>query len=159
MNTGHQANKKPKHARPNTARRVPKKELRIVTARSEGPGGQNQNKVNTKVSLFWLFKDSSILSDEEKERIALSPQFRNHINRVGEIYLHETTTRSQVLNRERALEKLNLLLAAALQRRRTRQPTKPSKASGERRLANKHARGEQKRQRQRPNNDGSHHSE
>lgn len=114
---------------------IPPHELRIETARSSGPGGQNVNKVESKVQLRWRIGDSQALSDEQKTR--LRQALANRINSDDELMVDVDDERSQAQNRDVAVARLQELVQAALKPRKTRKKTKPTKASKERRLSDK----------------------
>ncbi len=106
------------------------------TSRSGGKGGQNVNKVNTKAELNFDFQNVSWLSDEEKLRIG--DKLSNKLNSEGQVQVVCEEGRSQLFNKERAIEKLILLLEHALFVRKARKPTKPKKTAVENRLQHKH---------------------
>lgn len=120
-------------------------EFTFTASRSSGPGGQHVNKVSTKVELRFNVIESAILTAEEKE-IILS-KLANKINSVGELILVAQSDRSQLKNKENAIEKFYALLAKALTPVKKRKPTKPSRAAKEKRLEKKQARSEQKERR------------
>ena len=123
--------------------RIPVSEIRFVTSRSAGPGGQNVNKVNTKVELRFSIGDSSSLSDEEKERIRI--KLKNRINSEDILLIISQSERTQLKNRKAAEEKFYDLLASALTVKPKRKKTKPTILSTEKRLTSKKKRGEKKR--------------
>lgn len=120
-------------------------ELHFSASRSSGPGGQNVNKVNTKVELRFDIASSSLLSDEEKA--LLMEKLAKKINSEGELILVSQTGRSQLKNKEKAIEKFYSLLTRALTPRKKRKPTKPSQASKEERLETKRKQSEKKERR------------
>lgn len=99
-------------------------ELEISFARSSGPGGQNVNKTSTKAQLRWHVMNSSALSNEEKEVVL--KKLAHRITQDGYIAIDSSEERSQLQNKERAIELLNTLLTEALTpetpRRKTRAP-------------------------------------
>ena len=123
-------------------------ELRFTASRSSGPGGQNVNKVNTRVELRFSIDSSSLLTEEEKAE--LTEKLANKINSEGELILVSQTERSQLKNRERVTEKFYEILLRALTPRKKRLPTKPSKASKEERLEAKRQQAEKKERRKSP---------
>ncbi|MCD4830602.1 MAG: aminoacyl-tRNA hydrolase [Anaerohalosphaeraceae bacterium] len=124
---------------------IPQGELTFRASRSAGPGGQNVNKLNTKITLFFNVAQSSYLSDWQKRRIA--EKLAGRISSDGSIIIVSQRNRSQLANRIDAMEKLNLLLTNALKTNRSRKKTRPSRASIERRLVTKKKRGFLKKQR------------
>jgi ribosome-associated protein len=124
---------------------VPESAIRFGFARSGGPGGQNVNKLNTKVEL-WIALDalSALPPDAVQRLVALTGK---RLTKEGEIHLTAETARTQERNREVVLEKLRQLLIAAMKRPKVRRKTKPTRASRQRRLESKRHRGEIKARR------------
>ena len=110
-------------------------EFVFQASRSGGAGGQNVNKVSTKVELRFNVANSALLSDEEKAIIAV--KLINKINLAGELVLTCQTERSQLRNKDKVIEKFYTLILKALTPRKKRLNTKPTKASIERRLDSK----------------------
>jgi len=110
-------------------------EFVFQTSRSGGPGGQNVNKVSSKVELRFHIANSELLNEEEKAIIA--DKLINKINKLGELVLVSQTDRSQLKNKEKVIEKFYLLIVRALTPRKRRINTKPTKASVEKRLESK----------------------
>jgi ribosome-associated protein len=123
-------------------------ELHFSASRSSGPGGQNVNKVNTKVELRFSIPGSILLSDEEKRLIL--EKLKKRINSEGELILVSQAERSQLKNKEKVVEKFYTLLTRALTPRKNRKPTKPSHASKEERLESKRMQSEKKERRKNP---------
>lgn len=115
------------------------------TSRSGGKGGQNVNKVSTKVELLFSLAGSSLFSDEEKELIGRKLQSR--FNKDGLVQVICDEERSQYLNKEIALEKLMLLLTKALIKPKVRKPTRVSKAAKAARVENKRIHSQKKESR------------
>ena len=122
---------------------LPHTEFSYQFTGSSGPGGQNVNKTSTKVRLFWWPDESLSLNDKQKEII--KQRLANYLVDSGAVVIESSVERSQLQNRQRAEERLQKLVAAALVPARKRIATKPTRASKERRLAEKKHRGTQKR--------------
>jgi ribosome-associated protein len=122
---------------------LPLAEIELRTSRSSGPGGQHANVTASRVEAVFDVQASTALSDAQKARVAskLGPR----------VTASAQDTRSQLRNRELALERLAERLAHALEVRRHRTPTRPTRASKRRRVDSKKRRGDIKRARQRPN--------
>jgi len=121
------------------------KEIEIKASRSSGKGGQNVNKVSTKIELVFDVNASELLSDEEKSII--SEKLANRISKEGKLILQSQESRSQRMNKEIAIKKLYELLEAALKKEKPRKKTKPSKAKKEQRLQVKKEVSEKKKSR------------
>jgi ribosome-associated protein len=110
-------------------------------SRSGGPGGQNVNKVNTKVTLRVRLADLEGLSDAEQIRLRdiLSAKL-SHRDREGgdEIIIASSEERSRRINLERAYARMEALIAASARLPKRRRPTKPSRQAREQRLEAKH---------------------
>ena len=107
-------------------------EFVFQASRSGGPGGQNVNKVSTKVELRINIGGSALFSDEEK--MIITEKLANKINKLGELVLVCQTERSQLSNRDKVIEKFYFVINKALTPKTKRIRTKPSKASVERRI-------------------------
>lgn len=129
-------------------KRIPENELVIVTSRSSGPGGQNVNKVNTKVEIRFKVTDSPNLTDEEKDLI--HDRLKNRISASGILIIRSQSERNQFRNKEGAISKLYLLLSEALSEDPERVPTGPTRRSVEKRLNAKRKRGDIKKDRKPP---------
>ena len=110
-------------------------EFVFQTSRSGGPGGQNVNKVSSKVELRFRVADSALLNYDEKTIII--EKLSNKINKLGELVIVSQTDRSQKKNKEKVIEKFYLLIIKALTPRKKRLKTKPTRASVEKRLESK----------------------
>lgn len=117
------------------------------TSRSSGAGGQNVNKVETRVTLLFDLENADIFTEDEKSR--LKSKLANRILPDGTIQLSVQESRSQLQNKEIALEKLVSLITSALKTQKTRKPTKPSKSAVQARLDNKRRQALRKINRQR----------
>jgi ribosome-associated protein len=116
-----------------------------VFSRSGGPGGQNVNKVNTKVTLRLRIGDLAGLSETELERVKLL--LANRITNEGEIVITSDEERSQRTNLNRAYLRLETLISSAAKLPKHRRPTKPSKAAKEKRLQTKKRQAHRKTER------------
>ncbi len=110
-------------------------ELRFFYSKSSGPGGQNVNKVSTKVLLKLNISHSRAFTQEEKEIII--SKLKNRIDNEGNILIYNQESRSQAKNKQRAKEKLFLLIEELLKMDKKRIKTKKTKISQEKRLSEK----------------------
>ncbi len=124
---------------------IPAGELALAFARSGGPGGQNVNKVSSKVELRWNPTTSAALTDDD--RAWLLGRLANRLTTDGTLIVTSTATRDQLKNRDDVMSKLTLIVRAALERPKTRRPTKPSRAAKRRRVEDKRHRAQIKRHR------------
>jgi len=111
------------------------KEFEYRTSRSGGPGGQNVNKVSSKVELRFHVNNSELLSEEEKT--LLHEKLGNYITQEGYLQITSQTERSQLANKERCIQKFYELLGKAFTKQKARKATKPSKAAHQERIAAK----------------------
>ncbi|MEQ9593237.1 MAG: alternative ribosome rescue aminoacyl-tRNA hydrolase ArfB [Cyclobacteriaceae bacterium] len=117
-------------------------EFKFSTSRSGGPGGQNVNKVNTKVTLKWDVAGSGSLS--EAQRAILLKKLENNITSEGILTISSQEKRSQLQNKEVVLAKVDKLIAKAFTIKKKRKPTKPTKSSQKRRVDQKKKQAEKK---------------
>lgn len=128
--------------------RVPEHALHVHAVRASGPGGQNVNKVATKIELRVDLDAIEGLSDAARAR--LTGLCKGRLDAHGRLMVTSQATRNQARNLEDAREKVRVLVAAALREPRPRRKSRPPAAAAERRLETKKRRGRLKRERARP---------
>ncbi|MDY0912925.1 alternative ribosome rescue aminoacyl-tRNA hydrolase ArfB [Rathayibacter festucae] len=130
---------------------IPASELQWRFSRSSGPGGQHVNTSDSRVQLTWSVAQSAVLTDEQRMR--LLQQLAQRLV-AGAITVTVSRERSQLRNREIALDALrDLVIAALAPPAAPRRPTRPTRGSGRRHLASKQQRSATKQQRRRPTAD------
>tara|TARA_B100001123_G_scaffold449305_1_gene614053 strand:+ start:3834 stop:4247 length:414 start_codon:yes stop_codon:yes gene_type:complete len=129
---------------------IPEAEIDYHAIRSQGPGGQNVNKVSSAIQLFFNIPQSS-LREEIKERLLKLKN--NRITAEGVIVIKAQSYRSQEKNKEEARHRLAELVRSALKAPKKRRATKQSRASTQKRLDSKKRRSENKNLRRRVNPD------
>ena len=125
---------------------IPSNEIKWRFSRSSGPGGQNVNKIESRVEIIFNLEDSKVLNDYQKEILK-----RNLKNKLvnNSLRLAVQEHRNQLLNRQLALMKFSSILKNALNKPfKLRKSTKPTKASKKKRVEVKKKRGELKKSRQ-----------
>jgi ribosome-associated protein len=127
--------------------RVPDRALTVRAVRASGPGGQNVNKVATKIDLRVDLDAIEGISEPALAR--LKALCRHRLDADGRLMVSSQTERNQARNLEEALDRVRGLVAAALREPRSRKASRPSKASRERRLETKKRRSALKRERAR----------
>jgi len=117
-------------------------EVSYRTSRSSGAGGQHVNKVSTKVELIFDVDSSTTLSEEQKTIIF--DKLKNRISKEGLLTIQCAETRSQTKNKEIVFNRFIKLIADALKPEKERKPTRPTKASEEKRLKDKKKQSDKK---------------
>lgn len=121
-------------------------ELNFSVSRSSGPGGQNVNKVNSKVTLKFDVVGSKVLSTEEKEVILKKLEAK--LTTDGVLVLTSQDNRSQLDNKQDVILKFEKTIAKAFEKKKPRKATKPSKGAIHKRIQNKKQHSEKKKWRQ-----------
>lgn len=117
-------------------------QLEFVFSRSSGPGGQNVNKVNTKVTLLFDIANCPQLDPRQKEIIRR--KLKTRINSDGVLRVTSQQSRSQTANKNITIQTMQKLLEDALKKPKPRKKTKPSKSQIQKRLDNKKQRSQTK---------------
>ena len=131
--------------------RIPFSELRFTYARSGGPGGQNVNKVSTKVVLHWDVGSSPSVPEEVRQRFLA--RHRRRVTADGEVVVQSQRFRTRDRNVTDCLKKLRELVLEVVEAPRARKATRPTREARRRRLEEKRERGERKRERRPPSLD------
>lgn len=105
-------------------RKSPIREFKLTNVRSSGPGGQNVNKVSSKVILEWDLLQTDAFSEDEIQRIKSLAMKGGYFTKDGRIMMADQTTRSQMLNKQNVLHRLDMLIGEALLPRKGRIKTK-----------------------------------
>jgi ribosome-associated protein len=130
---------------PTEAVPIPESELIFKASRSSGPGGQNVNKLNTRVTVLFNVAGSPTLSEEQKQQVL--SRLAGRIDKEGVLHVAAQKHRSQEANRRAAVERLQQLVREALAPMPVRKKTKAPVAARERRLQEKKQRSDRKQQR------------
>lgn len=118
------------------------KEVVFSTSRSSGPGGQNVNKVNTKVTIRWDIANSTVLTPDEKEVLLNKLSAKLSTDQV--LIVSSQETRSQVQNKMEVMLKLERIINKAFEKKKKRKATKPTKQAVKRRIESKKQQAEKK---------------
>lgn len=102
-------------------------EIQYTATRGSGPGGQNVNKVNTRVELRFNVNQSRCLSEEQKQMVL--SKLGRRINKEGELVMSSVTERTQLRNKEKVKERFLNLLSSSLTARKPRKATRPTLSS------------------------------
>ena len=122
-------------------------EITFQTSRSSGPGGQNVNKVESRVELRWHLMESQVLTDAQKALIL--EKLTNQLTADGLLLITAQDDRSQYRNKEIALARFHELLLKSLRRPKPRKATKPNRSAVRKRWEGKKIQGEKKANRRR----------
>jgi ribosome-associated protein len=123
-------------------------EVQFSASRSSGPGGQNVNKVNTKIELRFSVQESEVLDELQKQLILL--KLKNRINNQGELLVTSSAERTQWRNKEKTTKKFFELIEKSLTKPRKRKKTQPTMSSRLKRMENKKKLGKKKQLRKPP---------
>jgi ribosome-associated protein len=132
---------------------IPDSELRMKTSRSGGPGGQNVNKLETRVTVELDLEATDLLTEQQKARVR--EKLGSRISTEGVLQVSSQRSRTQARNREDAVRKLNELVNEALVEEPERKPTRVPKKVKRKRLEDKRKRSEVKQHRKPPDPKGS----
>ncbi len=127
---------------------IPLREIKFKFSRSSGPGGQNVNKLNTKVQLRWNLEKSAQLPDDVRQRMIA--RYKRRMTGNGELVISSQRFRDQGQNVADCLNKLKEMVLSVATPPKKRKPRSVSKAAKQRRLTNKRRRSETKRLRRSP---------
>lgn len=122
---------------------IPFSEITFRSSRSSGPGGQNVNKLETRVELLFNVRDTHALSEDQRK--AIQVHLSSKIDREGTLHIVSQQSRSQWKNKREAITKFVKLLQQALRKRKKRHPTQPTRQAKDERLRQKKLVGEKKK--------------
>lgn len=123
-------------------------ELQFQTSRSSGPGGQNVNKLETRVTLRFNIENSNVFSEEEKE--VLLKKWAKQLTNEGDILISSEVYRTQLRNKDEVISKFRKAVEEAFTVPKPREKTKPSKGAIEKRLTSKKNHSDKKEMRKPP---------
>lgn len=124
---------------------IPEHELEITASRSGGAGGQHVNKTSTRITLRWNVKTTAALNDEQKQRVL--ENLASRLTSDGDLIIHNSESRSQQQNKERALAQLGSIIRKALYVPKKRMKTRVPKQAKKARVESKRRHGEIKKMR------------
>ncbi|MBL7664727.1 MAG: aminoacyl-tRNA hydrolase [Bacteriovoracaceae bacterium] len=124
---------------------IPQSEIELKFSTSSGPGGQNVNKVNSKVTLNWKIKHSQVLDHYQYQRFVT--RYANKILANGEVQISSERHRSQKMNLDDCFEKLYEMIDSILKAPKKRIKTKATRSSVEKRIQSKKNKSEVKKNR------------
>ncbi|MBI9081771.1 MAG: aminoacyl-tRNA hydrolase [Pseudodesulfovibrio sp.] len=131
---------------------IPYEEIRFITSRSSGPGGQHVNTADTRVTLLFNVKESGSLSDFQKKKVM--DKLHGRINQLGVLQVTSQQFRSQKSNKDSAIERFIELMQWALKPVVPRKKTVVPRRTKLKRLDGKKRRGQKKHNRKRPDSSG-----
>jgi len=130
----------------NSKIQIPESEILFQTSRSSGPGGQNVNKLNTKVAVVVNIQTCNFLTDAQKEIIF--KKLSSRLTKDNRLIVESQRFRTQRANRDFAIEKLHDIIEAALRTPKKRKPTRPTYSAVQKRLQQKKQRSDIKKNRE-----------
>ena len=123
-------------------------EFQFQTSRSSGPGGQNVNKLETRVTLRFNLQNSNVLNEEEKEH--LTKKWEKQLTNEGEMLFNSEEHRTQIRNKDEVVAKFRKAIELAFTKPKPRKKTKPSKGAIQARLTTKKKNSDKKASRKPP---------
>lgn len=123
-------------------------EFQFQTSRSSGPGGQNVNKLETRVTLRFNPRNSNALTEEEKEHLLI--KWAKQLTNEGDVLFNSEEHRTQIRNKDEVIAKFRKAVEMAFTKPKPRKKTKPSKGAVEKRLTSKKNHSDKKEMRKPP---------